>query len=92
MHLSAFLGGLWNCYRASAGADNRNFVERYVCLGISGDRIVHRTERATRTLDLAAFPRFLPMRAVALGGVALVLSARLRTGETRFSAGTAFVV
>jgi hypothetical protein len=37
----------------------------------------------------AAFPRFLPMWAVAFGAVALVLRARLRAREAQFSAGTA---
>ena len=35
------------------------------------------------------FPTFLPMWAVALGAVVLVLRARLRAGDVRFSVGTA---
>ena len=44
---------------------------------------------AEQQRQFAAFPRFLPMWALALGCVVLVLRARLRAGEVRFSVGTA---
>lgn len=34
VYVGLFLGGLWGCYRENAEADNRNFVERYICLSV----------------------------------------------------------
>ena len=44
---------------------------------------------AEQQRQFAVFPKFLPMWALALGAVALVLRARIRAGEARFTVTTA---